>query len=362
MIDPKLQTDELTIARKGRAVVMTLNRPAALNALTHAMVRAYAAVLDAVEHDPAIDVVVVRGAGDRAFSAGGDIRDLYEQGVTRGLAGAPEQLGFFVDEYRLNHRCHAFPKPIVALIDGIVMGGGVGVSFHGRHRVGTEKTAFAMPEVGIGFFPDVGATWCLPRLPHGIGTWLALSGERVRAADCRFTGLTTHTAASADLDRLEAALCETGRAAETLAAFDRDPGPAPLAPLAATIDRLFAGASVEEILSALDAEAEGGRDEAAAFAARAARTIRTKSPTSLAVALRQMRTGRDLSFAECMRVEYRIVCRILAGHDFYEGVRSVIIDKDGAPRWRPSSVGEVDPAEIARHFAPAPGGDLVIEE
>jgi enoyl-CoA hydratase len=341
---------EVRFERKGRAGVITLDRPQALNALTHAMVRAMDAQLRAWAADPAVAHVVIRGAGDKAFCAGGDIRHIYELG----RAGDPGQIDFFRDEYRLNALINRYPKPYTALIDGIVMGGGVGVSVNGRHRVGTDRMLFAMPEVAIGHFPDVGATWFLPRCPGELGTYLALTGARLRSPDSRHAGIVTHTTTRARLEDLAADLSEVDDPAPLLAAFDEDPGPAPIAARRAAIDRIFAGRSVGEILKSLD-DTTGADAE---WAAATAREIRSKSPTSLEIALRQMRAGRAASFEDCMRIEFRIVSRLLRGEDFYEGVRAVIIDKDMKPRWRPAEIEEIELADIEAHFAAPEAGDL----
>ena len=253
-------------------------------------------------------------------------------------------LAFYGEEYVLNTIIKHYPKPYVALIDGICMGGGVGVSVHGSHRVAGDRYLFAMPEVGIGFFPDVGATWFLPRMPGELGAYCALTGDRLGAADGVAARLATHRVASSRFGDLADALCGAVSVDATLAAFAEPPGETKLTPHRATIDRLFAGDRVEDILVALDAE--GGE-----FAKRTAATIRTKSPTALKLALAQVRRGRDLSFEECMRTEFRIVSRVIHGHDFYEGVRAVIVDKDNAPKWQPASLAEVSDAEVARHFA-----------
>jgi enoyl-CoA hydratase len=235
------------------------------------------------------------------------------------------------------------------------MGGGVGLSVHGSHRVAGDRFSFAMPEVGIGFFPDVGATWFLPRLPGGLGAYCALTGERLNATDGVAATIATHRVASSRLADLADALCNAAPVEATLAAFAEPAGPGKLAPRRATIDRLFTADRVEDVLTALDAEAQGGAD--AAFAAATAATIRTKSPTGLKLALAQMRAGATLSFEACMQTEFRIVSRVVHGHDFYEGVRAVIVDKDNAPHWRPATLAEVSDAEIARHFAPLPRGE-----
>ena len=342
---------EILFARKGAAGLVTLNRPQALNAVTLGMVRALTAQLQEWRGDASVTRIVVTAAGGRAFSAGGDIRALYDAGTS---GRYDEMLAFYGEEYVLNTIIKHYPKPYVALIDGICMGGGVGVSVHGSHRVAGDRYLFAMPEVGIGFFPDVGATWFLPRMPGGLGAYCALTGERLDAADGVAAGLATHRVASARFGDLADALCGTVPVDATLAAFAEPTKEATsetkLAPHRATIDRLFAGGRVEDILAALDADGSE-------FAAKSAATIRTKSPTALKLALAQVRAGSGLAFEECMRTEFRIVSRVIHGHDFYEGVGAVIVDKDNAPKWQPASLAEVSDAEIARHFEPLPGGE-----
>ena len=335
-------TADILFARRGAAGIVTLNRPAALNAITHEMVRALARQLDAWAGDGAVTRVVVTAAGERAFSAGGDIRALYELG----RAGRQDEaLTFFREEYTLNAAIKRYPKPYVALIDGIVMGGGFGVSVHGSHRVAGDRFQFAMPEVGIGFFPDVGATWVLPRMPGETGAWCALTGERMKTADSVATGIATHHVRSQRFPDLLDALCGNVPVDALLAAFAEPAGEGPVTARRAAIDALFAGDRVEDILTALD----GAGDE---WARATATAMRGKSPMSLKIALAQVRRGRDWSFEDCMRAEMRIVSRIVHGHDFYEGVRAVIVEKDNAPKWRPAALGEIDDAEIERHFAP----------
>jgi enoyl-CoA hydratase len=347
---------EILFERRGAAGLVTLNRPRALNAVTHGMVRALADKLLEWARDPAVTRVVVSAAGERAFSAGGDIRALTDLGKAGRHA---EALTFWREEYTLNAFIKRYPKPYVALIDGIVMGGGVGITVHGSHRVAGDRFLFAMPEVGIGFFPDVGATWFLPQLPGEIGTWCALTGERLGPADGLAAMVATHRVSSARFAELRDALCGAVPVDALLAAFAEPAGEAPVLQRRAAIDRLFATERVEDILAALDGAASvGGTD--AAFAAAAAATIRAKSPTSLKLALAQMRAGANLPFDACMQTEFRIVSRIIHGHDFYEGVRAVIVDKDNAPRWRPAALDEVTQVEIERHFAPLPHGELVL--
>jgi enoyl-CoA hydratase len=230
---------------------------------------------------------------------------------------------------------------------------------HGSHRVAGDRFLFSMPEVGIGFFPDVGATWFLPRLPGELGTWCALTGERLGAADGLAAAVATHRVSSTRFGELRDALCSAVPVDAVLGAFAEPAGEAPVLPRRAAIDTLFVADRVEDILAALDrAAAAGGTD--AAFADTTAATIRAKSPTSLKLALAQMRAGANLPFDACMQTEFRIVSRIIHGHDFYEGVRAVIVDKDNAPRWWPAALDEVTQAEIARHFAPLPHDELVL--
>ena len=346
--------DDILFERRGAAGFVTLNRPQALNAVTHGMVKALRAQLEVWADDDTVTRVVVTGAGGRAFSAGGDIRHLYDLGKAEKY---DEALAFWRDEYPLNALIKSFRKPYVSLIDGIVMGGGVGVSVHGSHRVAGDRFSFAMPEVGIGFFPDVGATWFLPRMPGELGTFCALTGARFNAADGVAAGIATHRIASARFPALIEGLTGTVPVDAVLAAFAEPAGEGPVAAHRAAIDRLFAGHTVEAILAALDAEAVAGSADAA-WAQETAAIMRAKSPLSLKLALAQVRRGGELDFAACMRTEFRIVSRIIHGHDFYEGVRAVIVDKDNAPRWRPARLADVADAEVERHFAPRAEGEL----
>jgi len=347
---------EILFERRGAAGVVTLNRPKALNAVTHAMVLALRAQLDAWADDPAITRIVICAAGERAFSVGGDIRALYDLGV----AGRyDEALQFWRDEYPLNAAIKNYRKPYVALIDGMVMGGGVGVSVHGSHRVAGDRFQFAMPEVGIGFFPDVGASWFLPRLPGELGAYCGLTGERFGIADAVAAGIATHHVPSARFGALIDGLTGTVSVDAVLAAFAEPAGKGAIMARRAAIDRLFAGSSVEDILDALDREAAAGSADAE-WAAKTAATMRTKSPLSLKIALAQVRRGKDWDFEACMRAEFRIVSRVIRDHDFFEGVRAVIIDKDNAPRWQPATLREVGDAEVERHFAPLGTGELAL--
>ncbi|WP_436640991.1 enoyl-CoA hydratase/isomerase family protein [Microbaculum sp. FT89] len=341
---------EILFEKRGCAGLVTLNRPKALNALTLNMVRALHPQLIEWANDRDIERVVVRAAGEKAFCAGGDIRQLYDWG----RAGDPMALTFYAEEYRLNTYIKRYPKPYVALIDGIDMGGGVGISVHGSHRVAGGRTMFAMPETGIGLFPDVGGTYFLPRLPGKVGTWLALTGARLGQAEVVGTGVATHAVASEMFEALTESLCDPNNLDETLESFSQPPSGTAVPELQPLIDRCFSGETVEEILSRLDSET-GAQAE---WAAKAAATIRTKSPTSLKIALRQMQVGATADFEDCMRTEFRVVSRVLKGHDFFEGVRAVIIDKDNAPNWRPGSLSDVSDADVDAVFAPLGAGEL----
>jgi len=329
----------------GGIAVATLNRPDALNALTLAMVRDFHPQLDRWAVDPGVRAVVVRGAGDRAFCAGGDIRALYDG---RGTAFTAD---FFCEEYRLNRAIFRYPKPYIALMDGITMGGGVGLSVHARHRVVSEATVFAMPETGIGLFPDVGGSYFLPRMPGETGMYIALTGARLRAADCLFAGIGDVFVPQERHDALIAALRDGDDVAATLAAYTGIAGPAPVAEHKATIDRCFSGDSVEAILAAL--EGEGGE-----WARKTLDAMSDKSPTSQKIAFRQIRAGAALEFEDCMRMEYRLSQRIMAAHDFFEGVRAVVIDKDQSPVWRPARLADVSNDDVDGYFAPMGEAEL----
>jgi enoyl-CoA hydratase len=345
---PDAAWDDILFERRGAAGIVTLNRPHALNALSFGMVRALARQLDDWDRNPAVTRVIVTAAGERAFCAGGDLRALYDLGRAGQQQAA---LAYWRAEYTLNAAIKRYRKPYVALIDRIVMGGGAGISIHGSHRVAGDRFAFAMPETGIGFIPDVGATWFLSRMPGELGRYCGLAGARLEGPDAMAAGIATHRIASSRLPDLAAALCGSGSVDAVLAAFAEPAGEGPLAARRAVIDRAFKGQSVEDILALLAAEAAGTGPDAD-FARAAAASIRARSPTSLKLTLAQLQRGRGLDFAECMRMEFRIVSRLALGHDLYEGIRSVIIDKDQAPRWQPATLDAVGVAEVERHFAP----------
>ena len=348
---------EILLGREGGLATLTINRPQALNALTLANYRQFAPALAAWAADRSVQAVVVRGAGGRAFCAGGDVRAVYEAG--RGIAGDPELTSvFFREEYELIRAIHRFPKPYIAIVDGITMGGGAGISVNGAYCIATERTLFAMPETAIGLFPDVGATRFLNRCPGRIGVYLGLTGTRLRAADMLYCGLASHVVTQDRADALVAALGrEHGRVDVALAGFAVDPGPAPLEALRPEIDRCFAGDSIEAILDALATEAAAG-GEHAAWAAQTQAGLVSKSPTSLKVTLRQLHIGRDYDLDQALALEYRLTQHMMAAHDFYEGVRAALIDKDQTPRWQPSALSEVDPAMVDAYFLPIGNREL----
>jgi enoyl-CoA hydratase len=337
------------IERVGTLGRIRLNRPRALNSLTLEMVRYIDGALDLFEDDQAVGVVLISGEGARGLCAGGDIRSLYESGLRRDGQAAR----FLREEYRLNARIARFPKPYVAIMDGVTMGGGVGVSAHGRHRIVTEASRVAMPETGIGFLPDVGGTWLLPRAPGEIGTYLALTGEPVGAADAIYARLADRfvrtNAISALVDVL-ASLKPDATNADVVAAISvlaEEPEPAPLSAHRKVIDRTMGANDLDEILTGL-------AEENSSFARGTADAIRTKSPTSLALALMLLRLGRaSRSLEECLEREFAAAVFLLDGYDFYEGVRAAVIRKDRNPQWRPSTLADVDSQTLNACLAPA---------
>ncbi|MFD5100582.1 enoyl-CoA hydratase/isomerase family protein [Streptomyces albidochromogenes] len=338
--------DSVLLRTDGHAARLTLNRPRAINALDHAMVRRVAAALAAWEHDPAVKAVVVTGAGERGLCAGGDIRSIHADA----RAGAGASVAFWRDEYRLNAHIARFAKPYVAVMDGIVMGGGVGISAHGSVRVVTERSRVAMPETGIGFVPDVGGTWLLSRAPGELGTHLALTGAAVGAADALLCGLADHLVPSPRLPALLADLA-TGEAADVLPRYERPAPEGELAAHRAWIDHCYAAGTVEEILDRLFDSGEPAAKEAAG-------TILAKSPVALKVTLAAMRRAARLpTLARVLEQEYRVSCAALSSPDLVEGIRAQVIDKDRAPRWSPATLAEVTDARVAGFFAPL-GADV----
>ena len=327
---------------------LTLNRPKALHALNRAMCDAMIEALLAWRDDDAVHSILIDHAGERGFCAGGDIRMIAESGA----GDASEAKAFFDTEYKLNHLLFDYPKPVTALIDGIVMGGGVGISEPAEVRIATERTTYAMPETGIGLFPDVGGGWFLPRLPGQAGVWLALTGARLKAADTVFLGVHTHYLPSDALEAFRAILAaDPAHPIDVADGLETDAGEPPIEPHLPAIERLFAFDTVEAIFAALEAD---GSDWAVAQLA----TLKTKSPQSLKVTLRQLRTGATLeSFADNMAMEYRLGGRVVRTHDFQEGVRAVIVDKDNAPKWSPAELSGVTYAALDALFAQLPADE-----
>ncbi|HMR31210.1 MAG TPA: enoyl-CoA hydratase/isomerase family protein [Geminicoccaceae bacterium] len=340
---------DIRFERRGGLGVAVLDRPAALNALTREMVQALSLQLAAWKDDPEVAAVLVKASGGRAFCAGGDIRAVTDLARTRGVeAAAP----FFHDEYRLNWRISQFPKPYVALLDGVTMGGGVGISAHGRYRVVTEQTLVAMPETLIGFFPDVGGTWVLSR-QLATGMYLGLTGARLQASDALEAGFGTHFVPRDRLAALEELLAGGEPVDAALDSLRRDPPPGTLPGLRQAVEQAFDAPTLAEIERRLG-ESEWGRERLAELARR--------SPLALAVTFAQLRRGAGMAdLAEALRLEYRMVHRFLAGRDFAEGVRALLVDKDNRPRWSHAGIAEVSPDEVEAVMAPLPGGDLAFD-
>ncbi|MFF2210334.1 enoyl-CoA hydratase/isomerase family protein [Streptomyces antibioticus] len=338
--------------RAGRVGRIVLNRRRAINALNHEMVRRVDAALDAWERDPAVETVVITGAGERGLCAGGDIRAVHDD-ARDGDGGAAA--AFWYDEYRLDARIARYPKPYVAVMDGIVMGGGVGISAHGSVRIVTERSRIAMPETGIGFVPDVGGTWLLSRAPGELGTHLGLTGAQIGAADALLCGLADHFVPS---DAVPALLDDLAEHAvpDVLVRHEQPPPQGELAGRRGWIDVCYAAdaadsaGSVEEILRRLLAHGDPAAKEAA-------ETLLTRSPTSLKVTLAALRRARRLETLEqVLDQEYRVSVATLRTADLVEGIRAQVVDKDRRPRWSPATLAEVGDADVDRFFAPTPDG------
>ncbi|MFD7256094.1 enoyl-CoA hydratase/isomerase family protein [Streptomyces sp. NPDC059874] len=343
--DTAATDDTVLFDVKGRTGVVTLNRPKALNALTHPMVLRIDEALTAWEDDPAVHQVLIRGAGERGLCAGGDIRAIHDDAK----AGTTASAAFWRDEYRLNAHIARYSKPYVALMDGIVMGGGVGVSAHGGVRIVTERSRVAMPETGIGFVPDVGGTWLLGRAPGLLGTHLALTGSAVGAADALLCGLADHFVPAARLPELTAELAGAP-VAEVLPRYAATPPPGELAERRAWIDRCYAADTVEEIVERLFADGDPAAKETA-------ETILAKSPTALKTTLAALRRAAGLTTLErVLAQEFRVSCNALTSPDLVEGIRAQVVDKDRDPRWSPARLEEVTDAEVERFFAPLGAG------
>jgi len=342
-------TDEVLVRVAGATGVLSLNRPQAIHALTLPMVEAMTAALLAWQADPAIAAVVIDHATGRGFCSGGDIGLLRRSALEDGGSAGRR---FFFEEYRLNHLIKTYSKPVTAFMNGITMGGGVGISGPATFRVATENTRLAMPETGIGLFPDVGGGWYLSRIKGRIGRYLALSGARLDGAECLWAGLATHYLPAASLTEAKARLAaEPGSIETVLRELSATPPPPRIAVHAATIARHFATDDYASVLASLAADP-------GEFAQATRATLATRSPQACKVSLRQLAESERLrDFAANMAMEYRIASRVLTLPDFAEGVRAVIIDKDNAPRWNPASVDGVSPAMLDAIFAPLPADE-----
>jgi enoyl-CoA hydratase/carnithine racemase len=324
--------------REGRIGHILLNRPRTLNALDIGMIRAMTAALAGWRDDPTVHAVVVEGAGERAFCAGGDIRAIRAHALA-GDRGPIE--AFFSEEYALNGMIAEYPKPYVALIDGICMGGGIGISVHGRMRVTTEAGMFAMPETAIGMFPDVGASFMLPRLPGALGMYLALTGARLTGADAVHAGIATHFVPKPALAALRGELPRDGVASVAVHACSLPPFS--LAARRAAIDECFGAASVAEILARLQADGSDWARETLA-------TLRGMSPSSVLWSFEIVRRGAARSLRDCLAMELKLTRHVTAHPDFAEGVRAMVVDKDRQPRWSPARIEEVPLAATAAMF------------
>jgi enoyl-CoA hydratase/carnithine racemase len=346
---------DLIVRREGAAGIIRLNRPKAINAMTYEMSLGIDVALDRFETDPAVSVVVLEGAGERGLCAGGDIRGLYESSKAGGDLGKV----FWRQEYVMNARISKYPKPYVAFMDGLVMGGGVGLSAHARHRVVTEKTKLAMPEVGLGFFPDVGGTWLLPRSPGDIGTYFGLTGQTMNGPDAIFSRFADAVVPSAKLPALGEALTAvrpgitSSEVDKIIAGFATGETAGPIAARKADIDRWFAHDRMEDIFAEL-------RRDDSEFAQATLKTLNEKSPRGMVVTLKLLRLARNAaSLEECLVREYRAALEVFRSDDFREGVRAAVIDKDRNPKWSPPSVEDVTPEMLAPYFAEIGADELV---
>lgn len=340
---------EVLFERRGRLGVVTLNRPQAVNALTAGMASAMLEQLTLWADDDAVAAVLVRGAGDRGLCAGGDIVAIYRDMLDGGDATAD----FWAEEYRLNALISGYPKPYVAFMDGLVLGGGVGISAHGSARIVTERTRMGMPETTIGFVPDVGGTLLLSRSPGETGTHAALTGAHLSGADALFLGLADHFVPSAKLAELAEAL-ESEDADDAVARFAEEAPASVLAAQQEWIDACYSSDDAGEIVRRL--RAVGGE------ASGAADTIEAKSPTAVKVALESLRRVRGLDLEQALEQEYRVGLRFLAGPDFREGIRAQVVDKDRNPHWQPATLAEISRDDVESYFAPLGDRELMLSK
>jgi enoyl-CoA hydratase len=349
---------DLIVRREGGAGVIRLNRPKAINAVTLEMFRDIDKALDAFEADPAVGLILLEGAGERGLCAGGDIRALYESSKVRGDLGKI----LWREEYILNARIAKFPKPYVAFMDGIVMGGGVGLAAHGSHRVVTDRTKLAMPEVGLGFFPDVGGTWLLSHSPGEIGTYFGLTGQTMNGPDAVYSGFADAVVPPGKLAALREALTKVragATPAEVKAAIDgfaADETAGPVVALQSRIDGWFAHDRMDDIIAAL-------HRDGSELALSTLKTLNEKSPRGMVVTLKLLRLARaSSSLEQCLVREYRAALEVFASDDFREGVRAAVIDKDRNPKWSPPGIGDVTPEIVAPYFAELGADELVFNK
>jgi enoyl-CoA hydratase/carnithine racemase len=340
---PSEASEELSVERRGSLALITLNRPRALNVLNVAMRRKVADTYPRLAREPTNYSVVIQSAGGKAFCAGGDVREL----VSLGREDKAQARAACAEEYALNWLHECFSKPTISLIDGPVMGSGVGITQYGTHRVAGEAYWFAMPETAIGLFPDVGAAWVLSRLSDAIGMYLGLTGRSIGRADAYALGLLTHCIPAQHFEEIKAALIDTWPVDPLLDERHVDPGPRDLERYAEPIAHCFSAASVEEILDRL----AGIDDENRTWADGVIADLKSRSPLSLKVTHRHIREARAFDLRQTLQVDYRLACRFLDGQDFYEGVRAALIDKDNAPRWQPARLDDVTPAMVEDYFA-----------
>ncbi|WP_066482408.1 MULTISPECIES: enoyl-CoA hydratase/isomerase family protein [unclassified Sphingomonas] len=338
-------TEDVLTQLDGKVGRIRLNRPKAIHALTTEMCAAVNEALVAWQDDASVEAVMIDHAEGRGFCAGGDIRMIAASGAGDGVAAR----AFFHEEYRMNHRLFTYAKPVVAFMDGITMGGGVGISQPARFKVATDNTRLAMPETGIGLFPDVGGGWYLSRLPKRIGQYLALTGARVDGSECLALGLATHYLSGDILEEVKRQIVRDPQSiAAILDEFSVPPAHARIFTHASAIDRLFASDRLEEVLAALESDPSD-------FAGETLATLRTKSPQTMKVSLKLLLDGATMpTFEDEMRQEYAVATRVCQRHDFIEGVRAVIVEKDNAPRWQPATADAVSDHLIDQIFAPLP--------
>lgn len=347
--------DDILVERRGAAGVVVLNRPQALNALTSAMRATIAQTFPRYGRDPQIYAMLLKSASPKAFSAGGDIREI-TQLAREQPATARRSLA---EEYALNWQLECFSKPTVSLIDGMVMGSGVGISIYGTHRIASEHYVFAMPETAIGLFPDDGAAWVFARLPGEMGMYLGLTGRSIGRADAYQLGLATHCIPIARFAEIEAAVASADPIDPLLDGLHEHPGAGELDAHRDVVARCFAGGAVEDIVARLEDECRRG-SAAAAWCAGVLADLSMRSPVALKVTFRHIREARARDLRQTLMLDYRLACRLLDGHDFHEGVRAALIDKDRRPRWRPDRLEDVSDDMVERHFAPLPAGELIL--